>query len=420
MANIIPMSGNSSDLLALAEELDIDLDQGQNDFFSGGQSKMTSYSKPKTIRTIFDSHNSKGVIKWTPAGFSGDPTSREEEYLFVPDENGGEPRDLGNVVEVRGLIVDYQQRDELRYYDGEKTNILCSVIGYENNGSVVKDLPRVPYGMKHTFEKDKGTGKWSVNDTKPNPAVEKLGLVGYRGERPTSCAECIKCGMSTEVIPGIGDNGADKKISCEARAKLFMAVFEVAVKKKVKEEGKVKGKAAFVDTLVVTKVSDLLDLNGESIGDFFLLEVPMSKSSIQGKYVKNAQGKKDVEGTVEGYESFARGLTYQFKNPKDPLRLPKFHYTKLTFRENPGKAPTFQADFRSLGAVTPDQFKSAHAEWTAQVPERTVETLDVEPIQRMQQDGTIDVAVAAVVDTTPAMRTVTEVVNEVDEDVIPF
>lgn len=417
MSNIVPM-GASNDLLALAEELDIDLDNGMSDFFSGGQSKMTSYSKPKTIRTVFDSHNSKGVIKWTPAGFSGDPTSREEEYLFVPDENGGDPRDLGNVVEVRGLIVDYQQRDELRYYDGEKTNILCSVIGYENGGEVVKDLPRIPYGMKHTFEKDKSTGKWSVNDTKPNPAVEKLGLVGYRGERPTSCAECIKCGMSTEVIPGIGENGSDKKISCEARAKLFMAVFEVAVKKKVKQEGNVKGKAAFMDTLVVTPVSELLDLNGDSVGNFFLLEVPMSKSSIQGKYVKNQQGKKDVEATVEGYESFARGLTYQFKNPKDPLRLPKFHYTKLTFRENPGKAPTFQADVRSLGSVTPDQFKSARAEWEAQVPERTVETLDVEPVQRMQKDGTIDVAVSNV--SAPTMKQVVEVIDEVDEDVIPF
>ena len=417
MSNIVPM-GATSDLLALAEELDIDLDNGAADFFSGGQSKMTSYSKPKAIRTVFDSHNSKGVIKWTPAGFSGEPTSREEEYLFVPDENGGDPRDLGNVTEVRGLIVDYQQRDELRYYDGEKTNILCSVIGYENNGSVVKDLTRMTYGMKYTFEKDRSTGKWSVNDRLPAKEVAQLGLVGYRGERPTSCAECIKCGMSTEVIPGIGENGADKKISCEARAKMFMAVFEVAVKKKVKQEGKVKGKAAFVDTLLVTPVSELLDLNGDSIGDFFLLEVPMSKSSIQGKYVKNAQGKKDEEATVEGYYSFARGLTYQFKNPKDPLRLPKFHYTKLTFRENPGKAPTFQADIRSLGAVTPDQFKAAKNEWEAQVPERTVETLDVEPVQRMQTDGTIDVAVAAV--SEPAMKKVVEVIDEVDEDVIPF
>lgn len=418
MSDIVPMTAHS-DLFALAEELDIDLDNGMSDFFSGGESKMTSYSKPKAIRTVFDSHNSKGVIKWTPAGFTGDPTAREEEYLFVSDEGGGEPRDLGNVVEVRGLIVDYQQRDELRYYDGEKTNILCSVIGYENNGAVVKDLPRVPYGMKHTFEKDKSSGKWSVNDRKPSAAVEKLGLVGYRGERPTSCAECIKCGMSTEIISGIGENGADKKISCEARAKLYMAVFEVAIKKNIKQES-VKGKATFVPTVIVIPVSELLDINGEGIGDFFLLEVPMSKSSIQGKYVKNAQGKKDEEATVEGYESFCRSLTYQFKNPKDPLRLPKFHYTKLSFRENPGKAPTFQADIRSLGSVTPEQFKAAKAEWEAQVPERTVETLDVEPVQRMQVDGTIDIAVASVVDNKSNMRTVTEVINEVDEDVIPF
>ena len=250
MSNMVPMDSNSSDLLALAESLDIDLSQGNSDFFSGGQSKMTAYSKPKNIRTVYDSHKSDGVIKWTPVDFSGDPTTREEEYLFVADPGGGDPRDLGQVIEVRGLIVDYQQRDELRYYDGEKTNILCSVIGYENNGSVVKDLPRMPYGMKYNFEKDKSSNKWSVNDRSPSKEVEKLGLVGYRGERPTSCAECIKCGMSTEVIPGIGENGSDKKISCEARAKLFIAVFEVAVRKKVKSETKVKGKATFVESIL--------------------------------------------------------------------------------------------------------------------------------------------------------------------------
>lgn len=419
MANLVPMGADSSDLLALAEELQIDLDSGMEDFFSSGTSKMTPYLKPKAIRTVFGSHDSKGVIKWTPEGFSGDPKSREEEYLFIVDDKGGEPKDLGNVVGVQGIIVNYQQRDELRYYDGEKTNIVCSVIGYKKNGEVVRDLPHMPYGLKYNFDKDPATNKSFVNTVLPSKEVTKLGLVGYRGERPTSCEECIKCGMSTEVIAGIGENGADKKISCEARGKLFMAVFEVAVKKKVKTESSVKGKATFVDTLVITPVSKLVDLNGESIGDFFLLEVPMSKSSIQGKYVRNAKGKKDEEATVEGYASFARSLTYQFKNPKDPLRLPKLHYIKLSFRENPGKAPTFQADFRSLGAVTPDQFKSAQAEWNAQIPERTIETLEVEPVQRMQTDGTIDVAVEAV-SNNYNMKTVTEVEEVEDNDLIPF
>ena len=117
--------------------------------------------------------------------------------------------------------------------------------------------------------------KWSVNTTSPAKEVDKLGLVGYRGERPTSCAECIKRGMSTEVIPGIGENGADKKISCEARGKLFFAVFEVETKSRKKSaKSGIKGKADFTDENDVHLISDLVNGEGEPIGSMFLLEVP--------------------------------------------------------------------------------------------------------------------------------------------------
>lgn len=413
------VKSNNDDLLALAEELNINLDSSTTDFYSSVSSKLTNYNKPKNIRAVFDAHKGDENLKWTPLEVDMNSSVREGEFLFVQKEGKSDPSDLGNVVELRGIIVDYQQRDELRYFDGEKTNILCSVIGYNNGDSLVKTLPSMPYGLKYTFEQDALTNKWSVNTSKPNPVVDKLGLVGYRGEKVTSCADCIKCGLSTEVIPGIGDGGSDKKIMCDARGRLFMALFEVVVKEKVKQESSVKGKSEWVNTLTTYKVSELLNLDNESIGDFIFIEVPMSKSNIQGKYVKNAQGKKDEEATIVGYESFCKGLSYQFKNSRDPLRQSKFHYISLSWRKATPLAMTSQAHFVSLGAVTADQFRSAHKEWEMIVPVREIETLELDPLEQIQTDGTINIK-ATVADNSYVKNITNSVVEDITDDEIPF
>ena len=409
----LALNESSLDLLKLAQDLDINLDNKSNEIFTTTTSRLTPYLEPKNIRTVYDSHKLDGVIKWTPEGFSGDPSKREQELLYIME--GDEPRELGNIIEVQGIIVNYQQRDELRYYDGTKTQILCSVLGYKNNkDDYIKALPNIPYGMKYSFEKI--GDRWTVNTTKPNNAVDKLGLVGYRGEKPTSCVECIRCDMSTQIITD--ESGNEKKISCEARGRLYLAVFNVCVKKRVKNTGGVKGKSNYVDKVLVYPVKDLVNLDGESIGEFFLLKVPLSKSSIQGKYIKNSQGKKDVDATVEGYESFVRGLTFRHKNHRDPLCHPQFHQVKLTFRKNPGRAPTFQADIRSLGPVTPENFRAAFHEWNTLIPERTVETLEVNTLQKMQADGVVNVPYNEV-PSTPEPRIVTEVSDD-NLEAIPF
>lgn len=413
------VKSNNDDLLALAEELNINLDTSATDFYSSVSSKLTNYNKPKNIRAVFDAHKGDENLKWTPLEVDMNAGSREGEFLFIQKEGKSDPSDLGNVVELRGIIVDYQQRDELRYFDGEKTNILCSVLGYNNGDSIVKALPQMPYGLKYTFEQDSSTNKWSVNTSKPNPVVSKLGLVGYRGEKVTSCEECIKCGLSTEVIPGIGDGGSDKKIMCDARGRLFLAVFEVVVKEKVKQENSVKGKAEWVNTLTTYKVKDILNLDNESIGDFVFMEVPMSKSNIQGKYVKNAQGKKDEEATIVGYESFCKNLSYQFKNTRDPLRQSKFHYVSLSWRKATPLAMTSQSHFVSLGAVTADQFRSAHKEWEMLVPVKEIETLELDPLEQIQTDGTINIK--ATVDDNSYVKNITNaVVEDITDDEIPF
>jgi len=419
MSELAPLSANSNDLLALAADLGIEMDNTLDQVYSAGPSKYTNYVRPSGIRTLYDAHALKGQLTWTEQGFSGKPDEREAEELFKTKEGLDEPIPVGAIIGLRGIVVNYQQRDELRYYDGEKTNIICSVVGYKKNDEIVRDLPNVPYGMKYTFVKD-AAGKWGVDTTAPNRIVGALGLVGMRGERPTSCEECIKCGMSTEMRTM--SDGTDKKISCEARGKLYFAVFEVETKSRKKNGTKgIKGKADFTDENEVHLVSDLVNAEGDPIGPMFLLEVPMSKSSIQGKYVKNDKGGKDVEASVDGYESFNKNLSYQFKDKRDPLRNPLFHYTRLTYRKNPGKAQTFQADFRSLGGASAERFKEAISMWRENIPERTVETLQLDPVQSMQVDGTINVVASAVSEprnVTP--QVVTEVVEEDDTADLPW
>jgi hypothetical protein len=387
----LTVSSNNDALLSLAEELNIDLSGSNNNFYeASNKGASTNFIRPKNIRGIFDAHKLDGVIKWSPLEKDINAAQREEEYLFLPDENGGEPREINNVVELRGVILNYQQRDELRYYDGEKTQTLCSVIGYKENDQIVKKLPEVAYGLKHTFEKDNSSGKWFVNTNKSNPVVDKLGLVGYRGEKVTNCADCIKCGLSTEIIPGIGEGGTDKKITCEARGRLYLAVFEVLVKRKTKTSS-VKGKDGVEDNLISYPVSQLVDADGNSFGEFVFVEVPLSKSSIQGKYVKNAQGKKDEEASINGYESFCRSLSIIFKSERDPLRNPRFHYVKLTYKKASPTAMISQADFVSLGTVPIEKFKVAQEEWQIQLPQVSVETLEVESLNKIEVDGTINV-----------------------------
>jgi hypothetical protein len=412
---------NNSELLSLAQELNIQIGGNNASIYQSNSSyNTTNFVRPKNVRAIFDSHKLDGVIKWSPLEKDPNSLQREEEYLFLPDENGGEPREINNVIELRGVIVSYQQRDELRYFDGEKTQTLCSVIGYKENGELVKKLPDVAYGLKYQFEKDNTSGKWFVNTNKANPVVENLGLVGYRGEKVTSCADCIKCGLSTEIIPGIGDGGSDKKIMCDARGRLYLAVFEVLVKRKSKSTSTIKGKDGYDDNLITYSVSDLVDGEGNLFGEFILIEVPLSKSSIQGKSVKNAQGKRDADLSINGYESFCRGLAYQFKGPNEALNNPRLHYVKLIYKKANPMAMVSQADFVSLGTVPVEKLRAANQEWQIQIPETKTEYLEVESITPSNVSSTIEVASVPELSTMKNITVESAKVSVVNDDDLPF
>lgn len=368
---------NDKNLLSLANRFGIEMNNGMSQLIEAESNNglYTSYRAPKSIRRVYDAHKLDGQIKWTEPNFSGNYRDRSAEYLFTKAEDGS-IKELSNIEELRGIIVSYQQRDELRYYDGEKSNNLCSVLGYKQNGKLVKDLPSQPYGIKYSFKQDPTTRKWSVDTTTPSSAVKALDLVGKRGERPTSCAECIKNGLSTEkkMI-----NGVEKVVTCEPRGKMFLAVFEVSHKGRMPNPEYTKGSSAskFITAVQTIPVSNILDSEENPIGQFFFIEIPMSKTSIQGSKVKDANGKTSMEDSIIGYETFCKNLFYTYKDDNSHLTNSIFHYVSLTFKQNP-YAPTFQANFSSLGLVNSDQFEAAFEKWESEAPEKVVQELVLE------------------------------------------
>lgn len=396
MSDLVATSQDGKDLLKLAETLGININNDMSEVYESSQSQTTSFLRPKNIRVAYDLHNSGGVIQWTEPKSNIKPDEREAEVLYLADENGGAPREINNITELRGVVVNYQQQDRLSYYDGEKTITKCSVIGYTDSstGETVKKLPNTPYGLKYKFQQQ--DGKWSVNYTNPNPIVEKLGLIGYKGERPTSCAECIRCGLSTEIITG--QDGNEKTISCEARGKLYFAVYEVVTKEKVKNPnvGKIADAPKFLTEEVAIPLSKVVDFDNEPVGEMILIEIPMSRSSISGKYMKGPDGKKDLEKSVDGYESYIKSLMYDYKNVRDPRRNAVVHFTGLSFPKHPGKAPTHMAHFRSLGVGTQEQIVNAVEAWRNAIPEQDVTSLKVEPVQSISSSSSPTVNTTAV------------------------
>ena len=414
MSDLVATSQDGKDLLKLAESLGIDINNDMSEVYQSAQSQGTSFVKPQNIRKGYDLHKGE-IMQWTEPNFNGPMDQREAEVLYKPDENGGEPREINGITELRGIVVNYQQQDRLSYYDGEKTITKCSVMGFTDTstGESIKKLPNTPYGMKYQFHKP--NGKWAVDFTNPNPIVGKLGLIGNRGERPTSCEECIKCGLSTEEVEIKGET---KTISCEARGKLYMAVYEVVSKQRVKNPnaGKVPDAPKFIIEEAPIAVADTVDFDGNPIGKFILIEIPMSRSSISGKYMKGADGKKDTEKSVDGYESYVKGLIYSYKNPRDPRRNSVVHYTGLSFPKHPGGAPTHMAHFRSLGTGTQEQIMDAVKFWQAETPEEDVSTLEVKPVQQ------ITASASPTVNTTAIEMKKVEIVqdDDLEEDEMPF
>lgn len=412
-SNLTVTSQDGKNLMALAESLGIEIDNDMSEVYQSAENQGTNYLAPRNIRRIYDAHKLGGVIQWTEADFKGKIDEREPESLYTIDENGS-TQEITNITELRGIVVNYQQQDRLSYYDGEKTTTFCSVIGYTDpkTGEAIKKLPNTPYSKKYEFHQP--NGKWELNTTKPDPILEKVGVIGNRGGRPTSCAECIKCGLSTETVTG--QDGNEKVITCDVKGKLFMVVYEVVSKQKVKnpDAGSVKGAPKFLIEEQPIAIADTVDFDGEKIGDFILIEVPMSRSSIGGKYVRGADGKKDEEKSVDGYQSYVKGLIYSYKNPRDPRRNSVVHYTSLSFPKHP-TAPTHMAHFRSLGVGTQDQIMDAVQYWQTETPDEDVSTLEVKSAEPIKDSA------SPLLDTTAVeMKQVEVIEDSVEESELPW
>ncbi len=405
MSNIQKFDNDAAQqLLDLAAELGVDISDTSS-YDSGTNSQYTNYVQPAKVRTVIKPYGQK-TISWT---VPGEKDLEEKLYYKTSD---GQLVEWSEIKELGGIIVDYSQRDQLGYFDGEKTVTLCSVIGYGLPSNPVKDLPKTPYGNKYQWDKKKENGveKNFINHERPNAIVETLGLIGNRSGRPTSCAECIRSGMSTEER--VNEKGELKTHECEARAKLHMAVYEFT---KINLR---KTKGGEPQEVKETKhVSELytLDDDGEGVplGGPVLLQFNMTKSSIQGRY------NKDPEKSIVGYEGFVRNLEYTFKGV-NARRKPMFNYTLLRMMQNPN-APTFQTHFELVGNPSIEDVREAATLWKVSTPVRTVTSLAIDNLPTLVQSNTTTHQLrSANVDDTSATEVDVTVIEEISVDDIPF
>lgn len=365
MSNLQKFDNSAAEqLLSLAEELGIDISDNANNYSNLNTGSLyTNYIQPEKVRTVIDMHKGD-TIRWTVPG----ETKEFEEKLYYKTSDG-QLVEWSDIKEVSGIVVDYSQRDQLAYFDGEKVQTLCSVIGYNYPSSPVKDLPKVPYGNKYQWDKkiENGSEKNFINHEKVNPIVEKLGLIGLRGGKPTPCSECIKCGMSTEERAD--ENGNFKTYECEARGKLHIAVYNVTkiTLRKVKGGDPIEQKET-------KSVFDLYTMNddgeGTPLDGPFLLQFNMSKSAIQGRW------NKDELISIVGFEGYVRNLerTYSGSNAR---KNPLFNTTGIRLKKNP-KAPTYQTNFESFGMPDASTVREAVTLWKNCTPVRSLVSLQVE------------------------------------------
>lgn len=349
--------------LALAEEYGVDI-EGHSQLVQSEASLYTKYQEPDKVRRVVDLHKTD-TFKWTVPGEKSDYI--EGLFYKTPD---GSVVEFATIHELVGIVVNYQQRDELGYWDGEKSVKLCSVIGYtprDKEGNLltpVKTLPEVPYASKYNWDKSED-GTSFINHTSPHEKVGKLGLIGMRGGRPIRCEECIFNGMSHDKR--IDASGEVKPFDCEAKGKLHLAVFEVSKFKLT--PSKVKGGEPTIEK-TTKKISELCYESGEEIGNCLLIQVPMSKSSIQGKYVAD-----NPDQCIDGYSRYVTNLGKIHKG-NNALSHPLFNLTSLTLKKNP-KSPTYQCHFSSLDKAPVDYIKEAKKVWAIEAPIQNVTSLSI-------------------------------------------
>lgn len=326
-------------LLALAEEMDIDLDDTPS--VSNGGGRFTPYSIPQGNRfsvTYFDS----GQFEWNA------PNQGAEIKESFFKKAGDELIDVSGFNVIKGYIVNFELQPRLSTYIEEKTRVTCSVIGYQHGDTKLKALPPVPMKSMYAWVGD------GPSYTTPESLVDSLGLVGSRGE---TCADCIRNGHSTMEVQ---TSQGPKTESCSVRGVLFMVVTEVG--KSTMKPGK---KGEDPEEVVKTyKVEDLTDEEGNP-KEPFLLAINITSLGLRGAW--------NNEPRLLGYYHHVAGLERQYKGA-DPRRSPLFHLTSITLRKKTN-GTKFQPDFKVEPANLKDMKMSKNL-WDELNPRKEVETLD--------------------------------------------
>jgi hypothetical protein len=352
-AAIVPSNGFDDSELAiamkLAQEMGIELDDSPS--ISGANyTTFTRYSLPEGVRytvTYFDS----GDFTWND---QNQPSDIKEEFFR---KAGDELIPMSGFNEVGGYITKFELQPRLGTYSEEekKSKVTCSVIGYQTTDLetgeqiAIKALPPVPLKGMHSWVDN------TLSYVTPDPLVERLGLIGSRGE---TCTNCIKNGHSTLEVE---TRQGPKVESCTARGVLFLVVHELT--KVSKRPSKVAGQDP-EEVKTTYKITDLCDADGNPKRPC-LLAVNITSLGLRGAWSN--------EPKIIGYFNHISSLERQF-NGKDLRRNPSFHFTTVTLRKKAG-GTKYQLDFNRF---TPELAKVQESlqMWKDQKPNDVIETID--------------------------------------------
>lgn len=396
MSNLATTSDLDADLLLqLASEFNINLEPevpttGGSRIYTNFTSIPSGEGKPG-VRVMTSSWLDNGAaanFTWTLPG--------QKDYME-------EFENFSNINFIRGYVLHAEIQSSQTVYDaGTKSfKTKCSVTGYRNaEGELIKGLPGYTpiRGMYDGWNKTANRPDY----TTPARVVEDLGLVGAKG---MACADCIRCGLSTDE--GVDDNGNPKITECAPRGRMFFYVTEIGRTKRVPP------KKAGEEPEVKIVTSTIRELIGES-GVIVQINLPTS-SGLRGNY-----NKERPEENVTGWNSYLMQLKYANKGKAASLADPRMHYTQISIAVPPAskKSPKNMLNFEDIGSVNVELLKEGRKEWGVLSPQKEIEVLDPAMFQKNMgqvaaHQGAIPVA-ASVVDGGQELRSAA-ILEDLDE-----
>lgn len=339
-------SGMDADLLALADEFDIDL-EGADDLEIGKKKYTNFFRMGADSRTMSPKWHTSGDFTWCVPG------NREfNDFCF---------NDFLNVKQLGGIIVHSEFHSAQTDWVDNKGKTYCSTLGYVDpkSGELLRKLPdmQVYAGapFKSLYEWDQANK--TIDREKPLPIVEALGLVGSKG---MSCADCIRSGQSTYQKADL------KEGDCPVSGQMIMYVTHLTRYQMVPPKG---GKGEPTNQAVTKTVKELFEAAGVEGIEGVLVSMGLPSSlGLRGLWDSDKN-----ESLADGYYRYQMGLRFNYKGAD---RWPLFHYTNVSLRNVQG-GKDYSLHFETDDThFNKELLKEALTAWQKIKPSEDIEVMD--------------------------------------------